>query len=79
MFADRGAALVDDRARLDALAEAVLQQGPVAAIRHEADLLTLRLECCAQAKVRRLFADPSFRPVADRKTQDRQLILAQLV
>src|SRR4029077_1230690 len=39
VFADDGTALIDDGAGLDALAEAVLQQAPVAAIGDEADLL----------------------------------------
>src|SRR6202022_3968938 len=65
--------------RLDPLAEAVLQQGPVAAIGHEADLLALRLQRRDQPKRAGLLADLSLCPVPDWEAEDAQLLLAELV
>ena len=79
MFADDGTALIHDRPGLDPLAEAVFQQRAVAAVRDEADLLALWLERGNQAEGPGLLADLGLGPIADRKAQDRELLLAKLV
>src|SRR5205085_535913 len=79
LLADDGAVLIHDRPGLDPLAEAVLEQRPVAAVRDEADLLALWLERGDQAERPCLVADLGLGPVANGKAQDPELLLAKLV
>src|SRR5207253_9241756 len=79
VLADYRPTLVDDRAGLDLRAKALLQQGPVASVRHKADLLAVGLGGGDEAERGRFLAHLVLRPLADGKAQNAPLTLAQLI